>query len=77
MWLLTYLIVVLNVTFERNVYSVDEDEGTVEVCILTNIGHADPVEVVIEPMMKPGAENPAESNKNYYLCAPSYSYHGL
>ena len=58
------LLAVLAVTFEMEMYSVDEDSGTVEVCVLTNIGHADPVEVVIEPVMKSGAENPAGSNKN-------------
>ena len=49
----------LTVTFERDSYDVDEDAGTVEVCALTNIGHTSPVDVVITPVVKDGAQYPA------------------
>ena len=37
-----------------------ESDGSVEVCFLTSAGHADPIEVVIQPVMK-GVDSPAAS----------------
>ena len=51
----------LTVSFESDSYNVDETDGKVEVCVLTNIGHTSPVDVVIKPwpVVKNGAEYPA------------------
>ena len=49
----------LTVSFEEEMYSVNENDPTAEVCVVTNIGHTSPVEVVIVPQMKSTAEYPA------------------
>lgn len=51
--------VTLAVTFEKESYSVDESNSTVQVCILTNIGLALPLEVIIRPVVKVGTDYPA------------------
>lgn len=43
-----FCITVLSITFEREVYTVVENEGSVEVCFLTNTGHMDRTKVEIE-----------------------------
>ena len=43
---------VLSITFEREVYTVVENEGSVEVCFLTNNGHKNRTEVMIELLVK-------------------------
>ena len=54
------LNLVLNVSFERETYFVNENDGSVEVCLTTNIGHAKAFDAVIEVVMK-GVDNPAAS----------------
>lgn len=39
---------VLSITFERQVYIVVENEGSVEVCFFTSSGHMDRTKVVVE-----------------------------
>ena len=53
--------VALSVSFEMETYTVGESDGSSEVCFLTSTGHADTIEVVIQPVMK-GVDNPAASN---------------
>lgn len=42
----------LSITFEREAYTVVENEGSVEVCFLTSNGHMDRIKVVIELLAK-------------------------
>lgn len=51
---------VLNVSFERGAYSVSERDGSLEVCLTTNIGHAEAFDAVIEVVMK-GVDSPEAS----------------
>lgn len=51
---------VLNVSFERETYFVNERDRSLEVCLTTNIGHAETFDAVIEVVMK-GVDNPAAS----------------
>ena len=51
---------VLNVSFERATYTIDERDGPLEVCLTTNIGHAEAFDAVIEVVMK-GVNSPAAS----------------
>ena len=55
---LNYLV--LNVSFERETYVVNENDGSVEVCLTTNIGYAEAFDAAIEVIMK-GVDNPAAS----------------
>jgi hypothetical protein len=51
---------VLNVSFERGTYFVSERDGSLEVCLTTNMGHAEAFDAVIEVVMKE-VDNPAAS----------------
>ena len=42
----------LSITFEREAYTVVENEGSVEVCFLTSNGHMDRTKVVVELLAK-------------------------
>ena len=42
----------LNVSFENATYSVDEDDGSVEVCLTTSTRLAETFDAVIEVVMK-------------------------
>lgn len=59
----------LSVTFEREVYSVIENEGSLKVCFLTSTGHMDKTKVEIEliPLTK-GADH-STPGKHIYLLA--------
>ena len=60
----------LTVSFEKDSYDANEEDGTVEVCVITNIGHTSPVEVVIIPVVKDGAQYPATGTiHNDYIIA--------
>ena len=54
-----FILAELNVSFERDQYTVNENDGSVQVCFLTNIGHSEDVLVTVEPVDKPGAQYPA------------------
>ena len=40
-------------------YSAGESDGNAQVCVVTNTGHADSVDVVVMSVEKPTAANPA------------------
>ena len=61
-----FILTELNVSFERDQYTVNEDDGSVQVCFLTNIGHTDNVSVTVTPVDKPGAAYPAASKFNLF-----------
>lgn len=42
------IFTVLSITFERQVYTVVENEGSVEVCFFTSKGHMERTKVVVE-----------------------------
>ena len=50
----------LNVSFERGAYSISERDGSLEVCLTTNVGHAEAFDAVIEVVMK-GVDSPEAS----------------
>ena len=43
---------VLSITFERQVYNVVENEGSVEVCFFTSNGHMERTKAVVELLAK-------------------------
>ena len=48
-------------------YTVGESDGNARVCVLTNIGHVNPLDVVITPVMNTSAENPAFGESKHAL----------
>ena len=48
-----------NIEFERSDYTVNEDGGTVTVCLTTNSGFATSLTVNVVASAKPSSSNPA------------------